>query len=193
MRHLILASAAAAIAFAQPVLASTNLVTNGSFETGDFTGWSQFGNTSFTGVNGPGNFSGVNPTDGDYQAFFGAVGSVGGIMQTVSTVAGKTYYVSYDLYNFGGIPSSFSATFNGVTLSALNDPPAFGYSRHTFAATAAGSSANLVFGLRHDPSYYLLDNVSIAVPEASTWALMIAGFGLVGFAARRRRSDIVAA
>lgn len=29
-----------------------------------------------------------------------------------------------------------------------------------------------------------------AVPEPQTWAMLIAGFGLVGFAARRRRSDI---
>jgi hypothetical protein len=30
------------------------------------------------------------------------------------------------------------------------------------------------------------------VPEASTWAMMIAGFGLVGFAARRRRVALAA-
>jgi hypothetical protein len=27
-----------------------------------------------------------------------------------------------------------------------------------------------------------------AVPEAETWALLLAGFGMVGFAARRRRA-----
>ena len=30
--------------------------------------------------------------------------------------------------------------------------------------------------------------VSAAVPEPATWAMMILGFGLIGFAARRRRS-----
>jgi PEP-CTERM motif len=39
-----------------------------------------------------------------------------------------------------------------------------------------------------------VDNVSVsAVPEASTWAMLIAGFGLVGVAARRRRMGTVAA
>ena len=32
-----------------------------------------------------------------------------------------------------------------------------------------------------------------AVPEPASWALMIAGFGLVGAAARRRRGLVVAA
>lgn len=38
--------------------------------------------------------------------------------------------------------------------------------------------------------YALLDEGSLppAIPEPATWALMIAGFGLVGFAARRRRA-----
>ncbi|WP_159065871.1 PEPxxWA-CTERM sorting domain-containing protein, partial [Acinetobacter baumannii] len=32
-----------------------------------------------------------------------------------------------------------------------------------------------------------LDNVVFAVPEASTWALMLVGFGMVGAATRYRR------
>jgi len=32
-----------------------------------------------------------------------------------------------------------------------------------------------------------------AVPEPATWAMMIAGFGLIGAAARRRRSGMAAA
>ena len=39
-----------------------------------------------------------------------------------------------------------------------------------------------------------LSNISFGlVPEPATWGLMIVGFGLTGFAARRRRSGIVAA
>ena len=40
------------------------------------------------------------------------------------------------------------------------------------------------------PPFLLLDNVSLisAVPEPSTWGMMLGGLGLVGFLARRRRA-----
>ena len=39
------------------------------------------------------------------------------------------------------------------------------------------------------PPFMLLDNVSLtAVPEPETWGMMLAGFGLIGFVARRRRA-----
>ena len=45
------------------------------------------------------------------------------------------------------------------------------------------------------PPFALLDGVSItaSVPEPATWGLMIGGFGLVGAAARRRRTNAVVA
>ena len=45
------------------------------------------------------------------------------------------------------------------------------------------------FGFQNVPGFFGLDNLSLtAVPEPSTWAMMIVGFGLVGAAARRRKS-----
>ncbi|KPF72497.1 hypothetical protein IP88_09965 [alpha proteobacterium AAP81b] len=44
------------------------------------------------------------------------------------------------------------------------------------------------------PPFSLLDNVSVTdVPEPSSWVMLIAGFGLVGAAARRRRPATIAA
>ena len=44
------------------------------------------------------------------------------------------------------------------------------------------------------PPFALLDNVVMSqVPEAATWAMLVAGFGLVGAVARRRRMATVAA
>ncbi len=39
----------------------------------------------------------------------------------------------------------------------------------------------------------IVDGVNVGVPEPSTWAMLIAGFGLVGAAARRRRGAALAA
>ena len=51
-----------------------------------------------------------------------------------------------------------------------------------------------VFAIRTNdrPDVIIPDSPS-AVPEPSTWAMLIAGFGLVGAANRRRRIAIVAA
>jgi hypothetical protein len=39
----------------------------------------------------------------------------------------------------------------------------------------------------NNPAYNTLDNVSVtAVPEISTWAMLLAGFGALGFAGYRR-------
>ena len=63
----------------------------------------------------------------------------------------------------------------------------------TGPSVTAGSSYNLIFhGLSASDNTAFLDNVSASisptggVPEPATWAMMIAGFGLVGAAMRRR-------
>jgi hypothetical protein len=65
----------------------------------------------------------------------------------------------------------------------------------------AGSAGSLTFsiGTRNaEPFGPLIDNVKLditpsAVPEASTWVMMIAGFGTAGMALRRRRTAVRAA
>ncbi len=39
---------------------------------------------------------------------------------------------------------------------------------------------------------YRIDSLTVGVPEAATWAMLIAGFGMVGAASRRRRSCVTA-
>lgn len=58
----------------------------------------------------------------------------------------------------------------------------------TFTAQSASQVLSfLAQGSPGAPPFLLLDNVSLAaVPEPSTWAMMLGGIGLMGFVARRR-------
>jgi hypothetical protein len=58
---------------------------------------------------------------------------------------------------------------------------------------AVGGGDNFVIGLPGDQGgTYSLSITSEAVPEPATWALLIAGFGFVGTALRRRRAAVTA-
>jgi hypothetical protein len=160
---------------------ATNLVTNGDFGTNDFTGWTQFGNTGFTGV---GSFTfGV--------ASFGPVGSTGGIYQDVTTSTGTSYNVSFDLANDGNTPNYFAVSWGGGILTSLSDAGGFGWTNYSFNVVGGlGTSTNLSFTFQHNPAWYHLDNVSVTatnnVPDPAS-TVMLLGLGLLGLVAMRRR------
>jgi hypothetical protein len=165
-------------------LASANLITNGGFETGDFTGWTQGGNTGFTFV------STGYAHSGTYGAQLGPVGSDGYLSQTLATTPGNLYTFSFWLQGSGRTPNDFSASFNGVTVYTVTDSPAFSYTEFTFTGLLATSSSTTVqFAFRDDPSYWGLDDVSVSgatsTPETGTSALLLS-LGLVGLCLARR-------
>lgn len=170
------------------------LVVNGSFETGDFSGWQQVNDTSFTFVTDEA--AGGGPTDGTFHAAFGPTDpGGGGILQDVATVAGGVYTLSFDLANLSGGANAFGLFWDGSFVFIDFELDAFDYETLTGNLVASGSTTTLGFIFYNEPSFFLLDNISLTsargiVPEPATWAMMIAGFGLVGTALRRRRTAI---
>jgi hypothetical protein len=61
----------------------------------------------------------------------------------------------------------------------------------TYYFNATGTSFTLT-GLVSNDGYWVGDNFTFAVPEPANWAMLIAGFGLVGVVARRRRIAVAA-
>jgi len=185
------AAVAAVIGLGTTAPASATLLTNGGFETGDFTGWSVSEVFSFvgSGPQAPPSFPYAGPKSGTNYALLGQIGNAGTISQGISDTLGKTYSVTYWLAGVGDSPSYFDAYWNG-TLIAGSDRTDFNsaavYQKFQFSVVGSGSDV-LLFHERDDPGYMALDSVSIKeVPEPGTLAML--GAGLIGsIAARRKR------
>src|SRR5215831_8622502 len=160
-----------------------NLIINGDFETGNFTGWTVTPAPSGSDIfvdHGPG-------PDTTFGAFFGATGNAfDTISQTFATTPGASYTLTffYQVTNLGmPIPAhnGFDVLWNGASIGGGLFPqfdvnPGFG--TFTFTETATGPSTTLAFEGRNAPSFDFLDDVSVeAVPEPSTLALVLVGVG----------------
>jgi len=126
---LLALTAVAALSVAYP--AKANLVTNGGFETGDFTGWTQGGDTGFDGVRGQ--FTGINPHSGSFQALL-SVSTGSSISQMLALTVGTTYTVDFWLANNDFGATSFAASLGGVTGFSVTNAGPFGYTGHTYGA-----------------------------------------------------------
>jgi hypothetical protein len=181
--HARLPASIAAFAFAAIVpFAQAAPFTNGGFETGDFTGWTQTGDTSFSGVDA------FAAQSGAFGAFFGPE-HTGGISQTFTTETGP-YRVSFLLeLDDSALPNNFSWTWNGVTQTpVLSNVAAFPYTSFSALVSATGTSSTLSFSFLDPQSFWLLDSVTVAaVPEPSTIALLGAGLVLIARRGKRQR------
>lgn len=180
--------------------------------TADTTGANgQFGNLTLYGP-GNGNNNGLPATSpaGGYFLASDTDFQQAAISQTINGLTvGDEYTVGF--WWAGAQQSGFSGSTEEqweVSLGSDTQSTAFvmipqagfsGWMYQTFTFTATSASEALSFfadGTPGEPPFALLDGVTMmAVPEPSTWAMMLVSFGGLGFAAayRRRRKLALAA
>jgi hypothetical protein len=115
-------------------------------------------------------------------------------------LAAGTYKVSY----YYSARPNFPASSNGIDLSigntlldsvALTGGGDTAWQLRTVNFTTSGDLLTFTATGTSDGAGGYLDSITIetaTVPEPASWAMLLAGFGLVGFAARRRRIAITA-
>lgn len=154
-------------------MAATNLVTNGGFEDGGgtFNGWTKGGEDGLLFIGGaPYNHS------GNYGGQMGPFAE-GSISQTLTTVIGQSYDLSFWLLNLSipgtplVAPNSFDVSWGGSVIagSALMDSPAFDYTQFNFSNLVATTATTTVqFRFQHVPYFWGLDDVSVVESEVPT-------------------------
>ena len=226
MKNLLLASAAAAALSACLSAAPALALSNGSFETGDFSSWTVVGDAAVVtaGTYGDNGYS-VTPTDGRYMALMttGAVdlGTLGAalgndlataypdgysgsaIYQDVTVTAGTQLTFDWNFiandympYNDTAILTAFVIDINANQIISLSDVSSVGdygttgWQTWSEAANISGTYriGFAVFNQGDDilNSQLFVDNVQFgAVPEPSTWAMLLVGFAGLGYAGSR--------
>ncbi|SPE63330.1 putative Kelch repeat-containing protein [Verrucomicrobia bacterium] len=135
------------------------LVQNGGFETGDFSFWTETGAFSDCFVSTAVSYV----HSGRYGAEMGPSGSLSYLSQTLVTMPGQLYLLSFWLDSpDGASPNEFLVAWGGTTLFDQTNLPGFMWTNLVCFVNAATTNTVLEFGFRDDPSYLGLDDVSVS-------------------------------
>lgn len=126
------------------------------------------------------------PGNGHYVDLAGSTGAFG-LLSTVSSFAAGNYTLSFALAGTQRSPDNTTRISLGNWSTSLSPLASDPFTTYTFSFTTTGGVLSFQDSGPAGNEGNLLDNVVLsAVPEPSTWALMIAGFTVVGFGLRRR-------
>ena len=181
----------------------TNLIQNGGFEISDGSSFpfDHLANWTYSSVDPVLDFGLWNAYDGDWNVDLNQL-NPGSIQQSFNTVVGQTYELKFALTgNYSGCGEGCTRQLQvtaGDLSTILTATQAEDYSftnpgwqLETFQFTAQSATTTLTFASYNTPgaSGAVIDTVSVTalpVPEPETYAMLLAGLGLMGFTARRR-------
>lgn len=186
-----LVSAAMLFLATSSVSHAVEYLTNGGFDDGTFSGWYGQGDLSLALIENFG-VGGYTAQSGGRFLLEGPV-APGQLTQYFADVAGEQLVVSGWVAGNGSSPSDVKFIFDNVTLVDINPVPNQPWTHYSFDVTATGHDAftiGFMNGFISNSGFDALDSFSVAsaVPEPSTWAMMILGFCGLGFMAYRRKS-----
>jgi hypothetical protein len=165
---------------------------NGGFENGDFSNWTLKGttsanyvisidNTSFTGVSA---IAGVDDLEfihsGFYGAFLGQSTTLGSLTQTLPTLPGRNYSLSFWLNNPAeGVPNEFRAAWDSTILFDQVNMGPFAWTNMQFAVSATASNTVLKFSFRNDLNAFALDGITLELVPSPMFQNITAKDGVV--------------
>ena len=192
LRHLLLAGLVAGASTAQAAVVFSddfNADTLGLNYTGFVNGWTVSDGT--VDLIGTGFFD-LHPGNGNYVDLDGSTGNAGVLTQSLSLTAGVTYTASFSLGGSNRGDTNLVDVMFGTSLSNFTLLSADPLATQSISFTP-GSDGTYTLSFSNgggDNLGAILDNVMVstpAIPEPETYALMLAGLGLMAAVARRRR------
>ena len=199
MRSKMILAAVSALAMAGAVQAANvidqNASTNNAYMAGfQQTGLAQSFQQTANNVSGAGIFlqGGVGSTDTVTISLWTALPNVLGATQLATAsgtgTAGSWFDVFWSPVSVA-TATTYYLVFTGNTSLGISGDTNNGYA---FGDTFANSGFSSFPGFDYTFRTYADDQFSAVVPEPASWAMLIAGFGLVGAVARRRRISAAA-
>jgi uncharacterized repeat protein (TIGR03803 family) len=139
------------------IVVINSILRNGGFETGTFTNWTLSGFTADSRVTTGSAFA----YSGKYGAELVTLKTMGFLSQTLSTIPGMDYSISFWLDSQFTSSNEFEVSWNGNALLNLTNVGNIGWTNIQLTVMAAATNSTLQFGYLTRGVYFGLDEISV--------------------------------